>query len=201
MAPNTAIARIAASGASALALLAPSGAAAAPATAPAVKIPVPASALPHGAGSTATSTPAPNGAQPGTVAPGSSSTLPTTTSPAAGATGATTGATGTTGTTGTANGATGATATAPATTAPGLPTTLGIARRPARKHSSALSGLALVLAAIGAVLVLASLLWALARWFALQPRWTGSLMYSLREASYRASATWAEFSDWARIGH
>jgi hypothetical protein len=60
--------------------------------------------------------------------------------------------------------------------------------------------LAIVLAALGALLMLAGLVWALARWLALEPRWSTATMYSLREATYHASATWAEFSDWARIG-
>jgi hypothetical protein len=63
-----------------------------------------------------------------------------------------------------------------------------------------LSTAAVVLAALGALLLLGCLVWALARWLALEPRWTVSLMHSLREASYRGSATWAEFSDWARLG-
>jgi hypothetical protein len=58
-----------------------------------------------------------------------------------------------------------------------------------------------VLAILGALLALACLVWAIARWLALEPHWATALMYSLREATYRASATWAEFSDWARIGH
>jgi hypothetical protein len=70
-----------------------------------------------------------------------------------------------------------------------------------KKSSGGLSTLALALAALGALLVLACLAWALARWLALEPRWATATMYSLREATYRASATWAEFSDWARIGH
>jgi len=85
--------------------------------------------------------------------------------------------------------------------APGAPATLGTARRTARKKpSEGLSGLAIVLAAIGVLLLLACLVWALARWRALEPRWTTATIYSLREASNHASATWAEFSDWARIG-
>ena len=58
----------------------------------------------------------------------------------------------------------------------------------------------IALAALGALLILVCIAWAMARWLALEPRWTVSTMYSLREASYRASATWAEFSDWARLG-
>jgi len=76
----------------------------------------------------------------------------------------------------------------------------GAARRTTPKHTR-LSTLALALAVLGALLVLGCLIWVLSRWLALEPRWTVSLMHSLREAGYRASATWAEFSDWARLGH
>ncbi|MGA9875615.1 MAG: hypothetical protein WBQ21_07390 [Solirubrobacteraceae bacterium] len=64
-----------------------------------------------------------------------------------------------------------------------------------------LSAGALALVVFGALLVLGCLLWGLTRWLALEPRWTVSLMHSLREASYRASSTWAEFADWVRLGH
>jgi hypothetical protein len=70
--------------------------------------------------------------------------------------------------------------------------------KPSRTH---LSTAALALAVLGALLALGCLVWALGRWLALEPRWTVSFVHSLREASYRASATWAEFSDWARLGH
>lgn len=188
------------------ALMAPAGALAATATVPGTKIHIPASALPQGTSSTGTateqsptSTPTTTagGAQPGTVAPGSStpattttSSIPTTTTP-----GATTpqGATPT--------GPTGPATLAPATTGPGTPATLGIVRAKPHQKSKGLSGLALVLAIVGVLLILACLVWAIARWMGLQPRWSTAMMYSLREASYHASATWAEFSDWARIGH
>jgi hypothetical protein len=74
-----------------------------------------------------------------------------------------------------------------------------VAHKPAPK-STRLSTLALALAILGALLALGCIVWVLGRWLALEPRWTVSLMHSLREASYRGSATWAEFSDWARIG-
>lgn len=70
-----------------------------------------------------------------------------------------------------------------------------------RSKSTRISTGALVLAALGALLVLACIVWGLWRWLALEPRWTASLTYSLREAGSRASATWAEFSDWVRLGH
>ena len=33
-----------------------------------------------------------------------------------------------------------------------------------------------------------------------EPRWSISLRHSLAEASWRLSASWDEFSDWARLG-
>jgi hypothetical protein len=72
----------------------------------------------------------------------------------------------------------------------------------ARKTTSPthLSTGALALAILGALLALGCAVWVVGRWMALEPRWTVSAMHSLREATYHASATWAEFSDWARIG-
>jgi hypothetical protein len=73
----------------------------------------------------------------------------------------------------------------------------------AHKQSSSAKGLSagtLALAILGALLVLGCIVWALGRWLALEPRWAISLTHSLREASYRASETWAEFGDWARLG-
>ena len=76
---------------------------------------------------------------------------------------------------------------------------MGVSRRASPK-STRLSAGALALAILGALLALGCIVWVLARWLALEPRWTISLTHSLREASYRGSATWAEFSDWARLG-
>ncbi|HEY5194363.1 MAG TPA: hypothetical protein VIJ39_10900 [Solirubrobacteraceae bacterium] len=153
---------------------------------------VPASARVHTTTSAtpATTTPA-SAAQPGTVAPATTtpaSALPQTTSTPASAIPTTT---------------TPATPTAPATTTPSAPatgsTTVGVVHK-GKSHATHLSTLALALAILGALLILGCIVWALGRWLALEPRWTVSLMHSLREASYRASATWAEFADWARIG-
>lgn len=135
---------------------------------------VPASTTPTSA---TTSTSAPTGAaQPGTVAP------PTTT-PAGAAT----------------QTASTATSAAPTTTTPGS-TTVIVAHKQ-KPSTKGLSAWALALAILGALLVLGCIVWALGRWLALEPRWTISLTHSLREAAYRASETWAEFSDWARLGH
>ncbi len=62
------------------------------------------------------------------------------------------------------------------------------------------SGAAIAIAAVAAVVVLACLAWALARSFSFEPRWTLSARHAIAEAGFRASATWAEFSDWARLG-
>jgi hypothetical protein len=76
---------------------------------------------------------------------------------------------------------------------------VGVAHKAAPSKTHLSTG-ALALAILAALLLLGCIVWVLARWLALEPRWTISLMHSLREASYRGSATWAEFSDWARIG-
>jgi hypothetical protein len=143
---------------------------------------VPASARTPGTTPTvATTSPsAPTGAgQPGTVAP------PTTTPAGA--------ATQTASTT---------TSTSPTTTTP-APTTSSttvIVAHKAKPSAKGLSAGALALAILGALLVLGCIVWALGRWLALEPRWAISLTHSLREACYRASETWAEFGDWARLG-
>jgi hypothetical protein len=155
---------------------------------------VPASARVHGTGSTtvpagsapkvATTTPAV--AAPSTVAtapagatsPGATTTTPAATAPAS---------------------------TVPASTTPavatGAPVGTTTAGTPARHTGSTkLSTGAIVAAALAVLLILICLAWGVARWFAYEPRWSISLRHSLAEASWRLSASWDEFSDWARIG-
>jgi hypothetical protein len=62
------------------------------------------------------------------------------------------------------------------------------------------SGAAVALAVIGALVVLACLAWAVSRLLTFEPRWLLSLRHAGAEAGFRASATWAEFSDWVRLG-
>jgi hypothetical protein len=69
-----------------------------------------------------------------------------------------------------------------------------------RSSSSSISGGAIALAALAALLALGALAWGIARWLAYEPRWTVSLRHAMAEAGFRASATWAEFTDWARLG-
>ncbi|MGA9283984.1 MAG: hypothetical protein WBV85_00920 [Solirubrobacteraceae bacterium] len=170
-------------------------------TDPALRISIPASARVHG--TTGSTTPAPattapvstvpaattppsttpaGGAQPGTIAPSSTSTTGTTPTP-------------------TTNPAVPSTATTPTTGAPGTTvhsSTVVVVHQPSKPTH--LSTGALLLAILGALLLLACIAWGIGRWLALEPRWAAALTYSLREASYRGSATWAEFSDWARLG-
>jgi hypothetical protein len=73
----------------------------------------------------------------------------------------------------------------------------------ARAHSSRaghVSTEAIVLAAIAALLLLACAAWAFARSRAYEPHWLVSLRHAMAEAGFRTSATWAEFTDWARLG-
>jgi len=60
---------------------------------------------------------------------------------------------------------------------------------------------AIVAAVLAALIALAALAWGVLRLGALEPHWLLSARHSLAEAGYRASATWAEFTDWIRLGH
>jgi len=71
----------------------------------------------------------------------------------------------------------------------------------ARSSNRHLTAGAIVIAALAALLALACAAWALARRRAYEPRWWLSLRHALAEAGFRASATWAEFTDWLRLGH
>lgn len=70
-----------------------------------------------------------------------------------------------------------------------------------RSSGGKLSAGALAGAVVAAVVALLCLVWALGRAFAYEPRWTLGLRHSLAEAAFRASSTWAEFTDWLRLGH
>jgi hypothetical protein len=66
--------------------------------------------------------------------------------------------------------------------------------------SSRLSSTAILAAVLAALVALACLAWGVARILDFEPRWTLSLRHALAEAGFRASATWAEFGDWLRLG-
>jgi hypothetical protein len=67
-------------------------------------------------------------------------------------------------------------------------------------HTGGLSTDAAAIAAVAAVVALLCVAWGVARVLTFEPHWTLSLRHALAEAGFRASATWAEFSDWARLG-
>jgi hypothetical protein len=89
-------------------------------------------------------------------------------------------------------------------TSTGSPTTTtGVTQSTsARKssHSNGTSTPAIALAVLAALLALACAAWALARITAYEPRWLSSARHALAEGGFRVSATWAEFTDWARLG-
>jgi hypothetical protein len=97
--------------------------------------------------------------------------------------------------------------TVPAPTTPATPTPLPTAAqahpRTASSHRAGTnnpSPAAVAIAALAALLALVCAVWGFARWRAFEPHWTLSLRHVLDEAGFRASATWAEFADWAKLG-
>ena len=70
----------------------------------------------------------------------------------------------------------------------------------ASAHTTSLSASAIALAAAAALLILGCAAWAIARRRAFEPRWTLAVRHAMAEAGFRASATWAEFVDWLRLG-
>ena len=91
------------------------------------------------------------------------------------------------------------TATTPSTTPPQALVNKGKAtKKPA--HHNGLGALAIIIAALAALVVLACAAWAVARQRAYEPRWWLSLRHAMAEAGFRTSATWAEFTDWTRLG-
>ena len=53
---------------------------------------------------------------------------------------------------------------------------------------------------VAALLVMLLALWAFARWWAWEPHWLARWRHATAEAGWRASAAWAEFTDWLRLG-
>jgi hypothetical protein len=143
-------------------------------------LPVPASAQPQPPSAGATGTTATATTPTTTFAPAGASTAPaaTSTTPAA-------------------------QAAAPTTTAPTSTTTAKATVTTTAKKATggrSLSTGSIVIAVLAALLVLACLTWALARRSAFEPHWLLSLRHAMAEAGFRASATWSEFADWARLG-
>lgn len=58
----------------------------------------------------------------------------------------------------------------------------------------------ILLALLGAMAVLAGTAVGAVRYWAFDPPWLGRMRHSVAEAGWRASAAWAEFTDWVRFG-
>jgi hypothetical protein len=58
----------------------------------------------------------------------------------------------------------------------------------------------LALAIVGGLLGLAGLAWGIERWGAWEPAWLLTSRHAVGEAGFRVSSTWADFTDWVRIG-
>jgi hypothetical protein len=74
------------------------------------------------------------------------------------------------------------------------------ARAVPHRSSAGPSAGAIVIAVVAATVLAGCLLWALARNRGYEPEWWLSLRHAVAEAGFRASSTWAEFSDWLRLG-
>jgi cobalamin biosynthesis Mg chelatase CobN len=103
---------------------------------------------------------------------------------------------------------TGATTQPPATTtiAPNAPQTAATpapapaATQAATQSESSHRGARLALLVLAALVVILLALWAAARWWAWEPHWLVRWRHATAEAGWRASAAWAEFTDWLRLG-
>jgi len=104
----------------------------------------------------------------------------------------------------TAPGAAAAAATPTTATTTPAATTAARGTAPSKPASSGadrpLSTGAIVIAVLAALLVLGCLAWAFARSRAFEPHWLIALRHASAEAGFRASATWSELLDWARLG-
>jgi len=87
----------------------------------------------------------------------------------------------------------------PATTAPAPATPV----QPAAASSgggSDRTGLLVALIALGALLLAALALWGTARSRGWDPVWVARARHAWGEAGFRTTSTWAEFTDWLRLG-
>jgi hypothetical protein len=89
--------------------------------------------------------------------------------------------------------------TTPAQTTPGLTTPATTAPAQSARHHDR-TPLLVALAAAAALLALALLLWGLARMRGWDPAWTARTRHAWGEAGFRTTSTWAEFTDWLRLG-
>ena len=90
--------------------------------------------------------------------------------------------------------------TTAATPAPAPAPAVTPAPAPAAQSTASHKGARLALIVVGALLVMLLALWAFARWWAWEPHWLARWRHATAEAGWRASAAWAEFTDWLRLG-
>ena len=77
---------------------------------------------------------------------------------------------------------------------------MGIAMLAAVTQSSGLSAGAIAIAVLAVLILLGCAAWGISRHRAFEPQWLLALRHSMAEAGTHASATWAEFTDWFRLG-
>jgi hypothetical protein len=85
----------------------------------------------------------------------------------------------------------------------GLAATHNVTTRPTSNLGTVLatvSSTTAVLVLAGAIVLALLVAWAVARWWAWEPRWLVRWRHAMGEAGWRASAAWAEFTDWLRLG-
>ena len=70
----------------------------------------------------------------------------------------------------------------------------------ATRTTTSLSTGAILVAVLAAVVAIGCVLWGISRRRALEPHWLLSLRHAMAEAGLHASETWAEFTDWMRLG-
>ncbi len=124
----------------------------------------------------------------GAATPGTTTTPPVTTTPA------------TTPTTETVPAATVPTTTAPAIASPTSTTPTPPASAAGTSHGRDRTVLIVALIAGGALLLAALLLWVWARMRGWDPGWVARMRHAWGEAGFRTTSTWAEFTDWLRLG-
>ena len=94
----------------------------------------------------------------------------------------------------------------PSATTPTTPTTATAPAPGATQPAAATAGerdrtpLVIALIAIGALVLLALLVWSLARMRGWDPPWFARMRHGWGEAGFRTTSTWSEFTDWLRLG-
>jgi len=69
----------------------------------------------------------------------------------------------------------------------------------AATHTTLSTG-AIIVAIVAGVVAIGCALWGISRRRAFEPQWLLSLRHAMAEAGLHASSTWAEFTDWMRLG-